>query len=148
MNTPTTYVYASAEGSREMAGLLGGKGAGLAEMTRLGLPVPPGCTVTTEACKVYLATGQESPELGIEEAHALAGLERAMGRTLGAPDDPLLVSVRSGARFSMPGMMETILDIGLNDQSVTGLAKASGQERFAWDSYRRLVQMFGDGCER
>ncbi|AEY86786.1 pyruvate phosphate dikinase [Streptomyces hygroscopicus subsp. jinggangensis 5008] len=131
-----------------MAGLLGGKGAGLAEMTRLGLPVPPGCTVTTEACKVYLATGQESPELGIEEAHALAGLERAMGRTLGAPDDPLLVSVRSGARFSMPGMMETILDIGLNDQSVTGLAKASGQERFAWDSYRRLVQMFGDGCER
>lgn len=148
MNTPTTYVYAFAEGSREMAGLLGGKGAGLAEMTRLGLPVPPGCTVTTEACKVYLATGQESPELGIEEAHALAGLERAMGRTLGAPDDPLLVSVRSGARFSMPGMMETILDIGLNDQSVTGLAKASGQERFAWDSYRRLVQMFGDGCER
>ncbi|MGW2641816.1 pyruvate, phosphate dikinase [Streptomyces sp. NPDC001348] len=143
MSTPTTYVYAFAEGSREMVGLLGGKGAGLAEMTRLGLPVPPGFTVTTEACKVYLATGKEPSELAIEEARALAGLERTMGRTLGAPDDPLLVSVRSGARFSMPGMMETILDIGLNDQSVAGLAKASGQERFAWDSYRRLVQMFG-----
>ncbi|MFF8925906.1 pyruvate, phosphate dikinase [Streptomyces longwoodensis] len=143
MSTPTTYVYAFAEGSREMADLLGGKGAGLAEMTRLGLPVPPGFTVTTEACKVYLATGQEPSELAIEEARALAGLERTMGRTLGAPDDPLLVSVRSGARFSMPGMMETILDIGLNDRSVAGLAKASGQERFAWDSYRRLVQMFG-----
>ncbi|MHC3469883.1 pyruvate, phosphate dikinase [Streptomyces sp. 7R007] len=143
MSTPTKYVYAFAEGGRDMAALLGGKGAGLAEMTRIGLPVPPGFTVTTEACKVYLATGQEPPELAVEAAQALAGLERAMGRTLGAPDDPLLVSVRSGARFSMPGMMETILDIGLNDESVTGLAKASGQERFAWDSYRRLVQMFG-----
>ncbi|MER6185873.1 pyruvate, phosphate dikinase [Streptomyces sp. NPDC001652] len=143
MSTPVKYVYAFAEGSREMAALLGGKGAGLAEMTRLGLPVPPGFTVTTEACKVYLATGEEPSELGVEAARALAALERAMGRTLGAPDDPLLVSVRSGARFSMPGMMETILDIGLNDRSVTGLAKASGQERFAWDSYRRLIQMFG-----
>ncbi|MCW7944391.1 pyruvate phosphate dikinase [Streptomyces hygroscopicus] len=143
MSKPTRYVYEFAEGSREMADLLGGKGAGLAEMTRLGLPVPPGFTVTTEACKVYLTTGEEPPELGIEEARALAVLERAMGRTLGAPDDPLLVSVRSGARFSMPGMMETVLDIGLNDASVTGLAKASGQERFAWDSYRRLIQMFG-----
>ncbi|MCX5336699.1 pyruvate, phosphate dikinase [Streptomyces sp. NBC_00140] len=143
MSTPIKYVYAFVEGSRDMAALLGGKGAGLAEMTRLGLPVPPGFTVTTEACKVYLATGEEPPELGVEAAHALSALERAMGRTLGAPDDPLLVSVRSGARFSMPGMMETILDIGLNDRSVTGLAKGSGQEKFAWDSYRRLVQMFG-----
>ncbi|MGC9543523.1 pyruvate, phosphate dikinase [Streptomyces sp. UG1] len=143
MSAPTKYVYEFAEGSRDMAALLGGKGAGLAEMTRLGLPVPPGFTVTTEACKVYLATGEEPDELGVEAAQALAGLERTMGRTLGAPDDPLLVSVRSGARFSMPGMMETILDIGLNDESVAGLAKASGQERFAWDSYRRLVQMFG-----
>ncbi|MFI6654955.1 pyruvate, phosphate dikinase [Streptomyces sp. NPDC050523] len=143
MTKPTKYVYAFAEGSRDMAGLLGGKGAGLAEMTRIGLPVPPGFTVSTDACKVYLATGQEPPELGVEAAQALAGLESAMGRTLGAPDDPLLVSVRSGARFSMPGMMDTILDIGLNDESVTGLAKASGQERFAWDSYRRLIQMFG-----
>ncbi|MEU6378782.1 pyruvate, phosphate dikinase [Streptomyces sp. NPDC046909] len=143
MTTPVKYVYSFAEGSRDMAALLGGKGAGLAEMTRLGLPVPPGFTVTTEACKVYLATGEEPFELGVEAARALADLERAMGRALGDPDDPLLVSVRSGARFSMPGMMETILDIGLNDRSVTGLAKASGQERFAWDSYRRLIQMFG-----
>jgi pyruvate, orthophosphate dikinase len=143
MSKPTKYVYEFAEGGRDMAALLGGKGAGLAEMTRIGLPVPPGFTVTTDACKVYLETGEEPPELGVEAARALAGLERAMGRTLGAPDDPLLVSVRSGARFSMPGMMETILDIGLNDHSVNGLAKASGQERFAWDSYRRLVQMFG-----
>ncbi|WP_128381348.1 pyruvate, phosphate dikinase [Streptomyces cavernae] len=143
MSAPTKYVYSFAEGSRDMAALLGGKGAGLAEMTRLGLPVPPGFTVTTEACRVYLRTGQEPPELGVEAARALADLERAMGRKLGAPDDPLLLSVRSGARFSMPGMMETILDIGLNDDSVTGLAKASGQQRFAWDSYRRLVQMFG-----
>ncbi|MFF9287112.1 pyruvate, phosphate dikinase [Streptomyces griseosporeus] len=143
MNTPTKYVYAFAEGGRDMAALLGGKGAGLAEMTRLGLPVPPGFTVTTDACKVYLATGYEPPELGVEAARALAGLERTIGRSLGAADDPLLVSVRSGARFSMPGMMETILDIGLNDQTVGGLAKASGDERFAWDSYRRLVQMFG-----
>ncbi|MFF4505121.1 pyruvate, phosphate dikinase [Streptomyces sp. NPDC001401] len=143
MTQPTKYVYGFAEGGRDMAALLGGKGAGLAEMTRIGLPVPPGFTVTTDACKVYLKTGEEPPELGIEAARALAGLEQAMGRTLGAPDDPLLVSVRSGARFSMPGMMDTILDIGLNDESVTGLAKASGQERFAWDSYRRLIQMFG-----
>ncbi|MFH8769497.1 pyruvate, phosphate dikinase [Streptomyces sp. NPDC017958] len=126
-----------------MADLLGGKGAGLAEMTRLGLPVPPGFTVTTEACTTYLTAGHEPPGLGAEEARALTALEQATGRTLGAPDDPLLVSVRSGARYSMPGMMETILDIGLNDRSVTGLAKASGQQRFAWDSYRRLVQMFG-----
>ncbi|WP_262064145.1 pyruvate, phosphate dikinase [Streptomyces sp. STR69] len=143
MTAPTKYVYEFAEGSREMAALLGGKGAGLAEMTRLGLPVPPGFTVTTEACTAYLKTGEEPPELAVEAARALAGLERTMGRTLGAPDDPLLVSVRSGARFSMPGMMDTILDIGLNDRSVTGLAEASGQERFAWDSYRRLIQMFG-----
>ncbi|MER5506484.1 pyruvate, phosphate dikinase [Streptomyces sp. NPDC002766] len=143
MSTPVKYVYRFAEGGRDMADLLGGKGAGLAEMTRIGLPVPPGFTVTTEACKVYLKTGEEPPELGVEAAQALAGLEQAMGRSLGAADDPLLVSVRSGARFSMPGMMDTILDIGLNDRSVDGLAQASGQERFAWDSYRRLIQMFG-----
>ncbi|MEU9733855.1 pyruvate, phosphate dikinase [Streptomyces sp. NPDC048002] len=143
MTAPIKFVYEFAEGGRDMAGLLGGKGAGLAEMTRIGLPVPPGFTVTTEACKVYLATGEEPDELGVEAARALVRLEEAMGRALGAPEDPLLVSVRSGARFSMPGMMETILDVGLNDDSVGGLAKASGQERFAWDSYRRLVQMFG-----
>ncbi|MFJ5775263.1 pyruvate, phosphate dikinase [Streptomyces sp. NPDC093094] len=143
MEAPVKYVYAFEEGNRDMADLLGGKGAGLAEMTRLGLPVPPGFTVTTDACKVYLVTGEEPPELGVEAGRALAELERTMGRALGARDDPLLVSVRSGARFSMPGMMDTILDIGLNDHSVTGLAEAAGDERFAWDSYRRLVQMFG-----
>jgi pyruvate,orthophosphate dikinase len=138
-----TYVYDFAEGGRDMAVLLGGKGANLAEMTGLGLPVPPGFTITTEACRAFLADGTEPDGLGREMAVHLADLERTMGRRLGQPDDPLLLSVRSGARFSMPGMMETILDIGLGDASVVGLAKASGQERFAWDSYRRLVQMFG-----
>ncbi|MFK0160598.1 pyruvate, phosphate dikinase [Streptomyces sp. NPDC090493] len=137
------YVYDFAEGGRAMADLLGGKGANLAEMTRLGLPVPPGFTVTTEACRAFLATGAEPEGMTEEIARHLSGLEAAAGRSLGQRDDPLLLSVRSGARFSMPGMMETVLDIGLNDDTVRGLAKASGNERFAWDSYRRLVQMFG-----
>ncbi|WP_316781353.1 pyruvate, phosphate dikinase [Streptomyces sasae] len=137
------YVYDFAEGGRDMAELLGGKGANLAEMTRLGLPVPPGFTVTTEACRAFLATGAEPEGMTEEIARHLSGLEAAAGRSLGQRDDPLLLSVRSGARFSMPGMMETVLDIGLNDDTVQGLAKASGSERFAWDSYRRLVQMFG-----
>ncbi len=137
------YVYAFTEGGRDMADLLGGKGANLAEMTRMGLPVPPGFTVSTEACRAFLATGAEPAGLSREISDHLTVLERAAGRRLGEPDDPLLLSVRSGARFSMPGMMETILDIGLNDESVLGLAKSSGNERFAWDSYRRLVQMFG-----
>ncbi|WP_055713005.1 pyruvate, phosphate dikinase [Streptomyces torulosus] len=137
------YVYEFAEGGREMAGLLGGKGANLAEMTRMGLPVPPGFTVTTEACRAFLATGSAPDGLDREISEHLTALEGAAGRRLGEPADPLLLSVRSGARFSMPGMMETILDVGLNDESVLGLAKVSGNERFAWDSYRRLVQMFG-----
>ncbi|MCX5009125.1 pyruvate, phosphate dikinase [Streptomyces sp. NBC_00638] len=137
------YVYDFTEGGRDLADLLGGKGANLAEMTRLGLPVPPGFTVTTEACRAFLATGAEPDTLAGEISEHLTALEKAAGRRLGRPDDPLLLSVRSGARFSMPGMMETILDIGLNDDSVLGLAKVSGDERFAWDSYRRLVQMFG-----
>ncbi|MFE7761093.1 pyruvate, phosphate dikinase [Streptomyces sp. NPDC057438] len=137
------YVYDFAEGGRDQADLLGGKGANLAEMTRMGLPVPPGFTVTTDACRAFLATGSEPDGLGREISAHLAALEQAAGRRLGQPDDPLLLSVRSGARFSMPGMMETILDIGLDDGSVLGLAKVSGNERFAWDSYRRLVQMFG-----
>ncbi|MFJ9898343.1 pyruvate, phosphate dikinase [Streptomyces sp. NPDC091280] len=137
------YVYDFAEGGRDQADLLGGKGANLAEMTRLGLPVPPGFTVTTEACRAFLATGTEPDGLAPEIAGRLTALERFAGRGLGQSDDPLLLSVRSGARFSMPGMMETILDIGLNDESVLGLAKVSGNERFAWDSYRRLIQMFG-----
>ncbi|WP_369029701.1 pyruvate, phosphate dikinase [Streptomyces adonidis] len=137
------YVYEFTEGSRDMAGLLGGKGANLAEMTRMGLPVPPGFTVSTEACRAFLATGAEPPGLAHEISGHLTALEEAAGRRLGQAEDPLLLSVRSGARFSMPGMMDTILDIGLNDASVLGLAKTSGNERFAWDSYRRLVQMFG-----
>ncbi|MGC0400469.1 pyruvate,orthophosphate dikinase [Streptomyces sp. SAI-126] len=137
------YVYAFTEGGRDMADLLGGKGANLAEMTRMGLPVPPGFTVSTEACRAFLATGAEPDGLASEISDRLTVLEQAAGRRLGDPDDPLLLSVRSGARFSMPGMMETILDIGLTDESVLGLAKSSGNERFAWDSYRRLVQMFG-----
>ncbi|MEU4172502.1 pyruvate, phosphate dikinase [Streptomyces sp. NPDC026665] len=137
------YVYDFAEGGRDQADLLGGKGANLAEMTRLGLPVPPGFTVTTDACRAFLTTGSEPAGLIREVSDHLTVLERAAGRRLGQPDDPLLLSVRSGARFSMPGMMETILDVGLNDESVLGLAKVSGNERFAWDSYRRLVQMFG-----
>jgi pyruvate,orthophosphate dikinase len=136
------YVYAFAEGSREMAGLLGGKGANLAEMTGIGLPVPPGFTVTTAACRAYLTDGLEPAGLTEEVAGHLASLERRTGRRLGDPDDPLLVSVRSGGRFSMPGMMETVLDVGLGDLTVVGLAKASGREHFAWDSYRRLIQMF------
>ncbi|SCG69540.1 pyruvate, phosphate dikinase [Micromonospora humi] len=137
------YVYDFIEGDRNRADLLGGKGANLAEMTRLGLPVPPGFTVTTDACRAYLATG--TPPDGLyEEINAhLREVEARLGRRLGDPGDPLLLAVRSGGRYSMPGMMETILDIGLNDATVAGLAAHAGDERFAWDSYRRLIQMFG-----
>ncbi|MEZ0072127.1 pyruvate, phosphate dikinase [Planotetraspora sp. GP83] len=137
------YVYDFTEGNKDLKDLLGGKGANLAEMTNLGLPVPPGFTITTEACRHYLGHGGMPYGLGDEIAIHLADLESRMGKRLGDADDPLLVSVRSGAKFSMPGMMETVLNIGLNDQSVLGLAKQSGNERFAWDSYRRLIQMFG-----
>jgi pyruvate,orthophosphate dikinase len=137
------YVYDFTQGSREQADLLGGKGANLAEMTNLGLPVPPGFTITTEACRAYLAQGSEPEGLAAEVDQHLSALEAAMGRRLGDHADPLLVSVRSGAKISMPGMMETVLDVGLNDESVHGLARQSGDERFALDSYRRLLQMFG-----
>jgi pyruvate,orthophosphate dikinase len=138
------YVYDFTEGNRNLKDLLGGKGANLAEMTNLGLPVPPGFTITTEACRHYLTSGDVPEVLERQVAEHLTALEERMGRRLGQADDPLLVSVRSGAKFSMPGMMETVLNIGLNDESVHGLAKqAGGNERFAWDSYRRLVQMFG-----
>ena len=137
------YVYDFSEGNKDLKDLLGGKGANLAEMTRLGLPVPPGFIITTEACRAYLESGELPPELRVESTSALRRLEDQMGRSLGDADDPLLVSVRSGAKFSMPGMMETVLNIGLTDESVEGLAKFSGDERFAWDSYRRLIQMFG-----
>ncbi|MFG3285218.1 pyruvate, phosphate dikinase [Streptomyces sp. NPDC048111] len=137
------FVYDFTEGNRDLKDLLGGKGANLAEMTNLGLPVPPGFTITTEACKVYLDSGDEPAELRDEVTAHLDTLQQTMGKKLGQADDPLLVSVRSGAKFSMPGMMDTVLNIGLSDASVTGLAKQSGDERFAWDSYRRLIQMFG-----
>ncbi|MGW0081418.1 pyruvate, phosphate dikinase [Streptomyces sp. NPDC003393] len=137
------FVYDFTEGNKDLKDLLGGKGANLAEMTNLGLPVPPGFTITTEACKVYLDSGEEPAALRDEVSAHLDALEERMGKKLGQADDPLLVSVRSGAKFSMPGMMDTVLNIGLSDKSVQGLAKQAGDERFAWDSYRRLIQMFG-----
>src|SRR2546423_1420114 len=138
------YVYAFHEGNKEMKDLLGGKGANLAEMTNMGLHVPPGYTVTTEACLDYLRTNAFPDGMWEEVEQHLATLEEAMGKRLGDADDPLLVSVRSGAKFSMPGMMDTVLNLGLNDQSVQGLAKQSDNDwRFAHDSYRRFVQMFG-----
>ena len=138
-----TWVYDFAEGDKSKKDLLGGKGANLAEMSNLGLPVPPGFTITTEACRAYLEHGREPDGLADEVSQHLAALEKEMGCTLGDADDPLLVSVRSGAAFSMPGMMETVLNIGLNDESVAGLARRCEDERFAMDSYRRLLQMFG-----
>ena len=138
------YVYDFQEGNKDMKYLLGGKGANLAEMTNMGLPVPLGFTVTCEACNAYRAAGRQFPEGMLDEVtEHLERLEEGMGRRLGDPADPLLVSVRSGAPFSMPGMMDTVLNLGLNDQSVEGLTKQTGSERFAWDSYRRLVQMYG-----
>ncbi len=136
-------VYDFSEGGRDMKDLLGGKGANLAEMTGLGLPVPPGFVITTEACRGYLASGDVPAELSAQVDEHLAALEKQMDKRLGDAADPLLVSVRSGAKFSMPGMMDTVLNIGLNDESVKGLAEQAGSERFAWDSYRRLLQMFG-----
>jgi pyruvate,orthophosphate dikinase len=143
----TQWVYDFAEGSKEMRELLGGKGANVAEMTRvLGADrVPAGFTITTEACVAYMNAGQEEPEgMADEVAEALKRLEEHTGKQLGDNDDPLLVSVRSGARESMPGMLDTVLNLGLNDDSVEGLARATENERFAWDSYRRFVQMFGN----
>jgi pyruvate, orthophosphate dikinase len=141
------WVYDFAEGSRDMRELLGGKGAGIAEMTHILDPgmVPAGFTITTEACVAYMHGGQTVPA-GMEEQvdRALAALEERAGKRLGDSDDPLLVSVRSGARVSMPGMMDTVLNLGLNDESVAGLAARTDDERFAWDCYRRLVQMFGN----
>ena len=146
-NIETRWVYDFTEGSREMGELLGGKGAGIAEMTRVLGPhrVPPGFTITTATCVEYMHTGRTSPAgLAGEVDQALARLEDHAGKRLGDPADPLLVSVRSGARKSMPGMLDTVLNLGLNDESVIGLARRACNERFAWDSYRRLVQMFGN----
>jgi len=143
------YVYffgaGDSEGSAEMRDLLGGKGANLAEMAGLGLPVPPGFTITTEVCGLYDAVADTYPRgLDKQVSANLAQLETAMGKEFGDESNPLLVSVRSGARASMPGMMDTVLNLGLNDKTVRGLAEASGNERFAWDSYRRFIQMYGD----
>ncbi len=140
----TKYVYDFSEGNKEMKDLLGGKGANLAEMTNMGLPVPPGFTITTEACLTFLARGGAPQEMLEEAGEHLSRLEETMGKALGDPNDPLLVSVRSGAKFSMPGMMDTVLNLGLNDGSVKGLAEQTGGDvRFALDAYRRFIQMFG-----
>ena len=141
-----------AQGHAGMRDLLGGKGAGLAEMTNAGVPVPPGFTITTEVCRWYYANGRQLPhDFRVQQDQALEHLEMLMGRKLGDPEDPLLVSVRSGARFSMPGMMDTILNLGLNDRSVLGLTRRTGNDRFAWDCYRRFIQMFASvvmDCEK
>ena len=141
------WVYDFAEGSKDMREQLGGKGANVAEMTRvLGEDrVPAGFTITTEACVAYMRDGQTEPDGMAEQVEdALDRLQEQAGKTLGDDEDPLLVSVRSGARESMPGMLDTVLNLGLNDTSVEGLARATENERFAWDSYRRFVQMFGN----
>ena len=128
------YIYSFNEGNKGQSDLLGGKGANLAEMTRIGIPVPPGFTITTDACKQYLLLREVPLELEIELTKALRNLEDDIQKRLGDKDNPLLVSVRSGAKYSMPGMMETILNVGLNDQSVLGLAKQTNNPRFAWDA--------------
>src|SRR5947208_1596475 len=144
----TKYVYSfgggKADGNGKMKDVLGGKGAGLAEMTNAGLPVPPGFTIQTEACREYMRKGGVSEEVDRQMEDALRKLEALQGQKLGKGDNPLLVSVRSGAKFSMPGMMDTILNLGLNDESVESLARRSNNPRFAYDSYRRLIQMFGN----
>src|ERR1035437_8036320 len=139
------YVYAFEEGNRDMKEILGGKGANLAEMRTLGINVPPGFTISTEACALYYTDGKKiNSEFKKQTDIKLASLEKKMGKKLGDANDPLLVSVRSGAAASMPGMMDTILNLGLNDKSVIGLSKTTNNPRFAWDSYRRLIQMFGN----
>src|ERR1700730_1802870 len=147
-STATKYVYSfgggKADGNGKMKDVLGGKGAGLAEMTNAGLPVPPGFTIQTEACREYMRLNSVSQEVDRQMQEALARLESLQGQKLGKGENPLLVSVRSGAKFSMPGMMDTILNLGLNDQSVEALARRSSNPRFAYDSYRRLIQMFGN----
>jgi pyruvate,orthophosphate dikinase len=138
------YVYDFTEGNKDQKDLLGGKGANLAEMTNMGLPVPPGFTVTTEACKYYLHHGESPSELADQVTKAVVTVEERTGKGFGDPSNPLLLSVRSGAKFSMPGMMDTVLNIGLNDTTVQSMIELTGNERFAWDSYRRLIHMFGD----
>lgn len=145
MSNSKKYVYSFEEGNKDMKAILGGKGANLAEMSSLGISVPPGFTISTEVCDAFYKNNKSYPAEAIEQINAkLKELEAKMGKRLGDPNDPLLVSVRSGAAASMPGMMDTILNLGLNDESVQGLSLRSNNPRFAWDSYRRLIQMFGD----
>src|ERR1700688_4075 len=146
--TTTKWVYSFGaghdEGRADMRNLLGGKGANLAEMASIGLPVPPGFTITTEVCTAYYDNNEKYPaDLAGQVRDALGLVEKSVGLTFGDPQKPLLVSVRSGARVSMPGMMDTVLNLGLNDATVEGLVAASGDARFAWDSYRRFIQMYG-----
>src|SRR5947209_2750218 len=142
--TDKKWVYRFEDGNAGMRDLLGGKGAGVAEMTRAGLPVPPGFTITTEACNAYYAAGEQfPPDLWDQVREALKSVEAKTGRQLGNPENPLLVSVRSGAKFSMPGMMDTVLNLGLNDETTEGLARQTNNARFAFDAYRRFIQMFG-----
>jgi len=137
------------DGKGDMKALLGGKGSNLAAMTRIGLPVPPGFTITTEMCIDYYRSGKKFPAGLVDEmAKAIAWLEKENGKKFGDPKNPLLVSVRSGARDSMPGMMDTILNLGLNDTTTEGLKAATNNGRFAWDSYRRFVQMYGESTSR
>ncbi|MCA1738305.1 MAG: pyruvate, phosphate dikinase, partial [Actinobacteria bacterium] len=138
------FVYRFSEGTKEMKDLLGGKGSGLAAMSGLDLPVPPGFTITTEACRAHLEAGELPDGLMESVTEYLGELEEATGKRFGDPEDPLLVSVRSGAAVSMPGMMDTVLNLGLNDTAVEGLTRRTEDERFARDSYRRFIQMFGD----
>ena len=137
-------VYLFREGNATLRDLLGGKGANLAEMTNIGLPVPPGFTITTKTCNEYTKLGELPEGLWEEVLAALADVEKDMGKKLGSAENPLLVSVRSGAKFSMPGMMDTVLNLGLNDETLKGIIAASGNERFAYDSFRRFVMMFSD----
>src|SRR5215510_1187661 len=146
MTKKYVYIFANgkADGRGDMKDLLGGKGAGLAEMTNAGVPVPPGFTVTTEACNDYFAAGEKLPDgLWDDVLEAVKEVEQETGKGFGDPANPLLVSVRSGAKFSMPGMMDTVLNLGLNEQTLHGLIALTGNERFGWDAYRRFIQMFG-----
>ncbi len=139
---PHLYDFSATDGSDR--DLLGGKGAGLARMTSLGLPVPPGFTITTDVCRAAMATGEMPDDLWPEVEDAVARLEKTSGRNLGSGPAPLLLSVRSGAKFSMPGMMDTVLNLGINDDVVKALIEWSGDPHFGWDAYRRFVQMYGD----
>ena len=140
----TKWVYLFSEGNRDMRDLLGGKGAGVAEMTKAGMPVPPGFTITTAACNAYTAGGKKFPEGMWEQVvESMAAVEKLTGKKFGDAKNPLLVSVRSGAKFSMPGMMDTVLNLGLNEETLKGLVALSGDERFGFDAYRRFIQMFG-----